>query len=465
MSGKEWLPWLPPAILALLLVVSPLPFGGVVPWAAAGLETAGFVLLALSWLCLPSERQSRLLKGPVLALAGLSLWALLQSMPLPTAWVEWLSPEQMRLRTAVAAALPLDAVSAAPALSIAPEVSRGMALRFAAFAALWAACLTIGQRRGARRLLGLGLATAVGAQLVIGLKSWFVGSREIWGRLVQTDGSRLHGTFVNPNHFALYLEIALALALALVWWSWRRARDLPTLEGRVLLAAPPLLLWLGLFVGLAFTASRAGLIAAVGGTLVQALVLWLAGRRRARTALALGALVVGGLAVVAWVGFRQGFGRWLASSSTAGLGSRAEVYEATLELWGRFPFWGTGLGTFREGFGLVQPQELAGSWWHAHSNWLELGATGGVVALGLVGLGLWLLVGRLWVVFRRGRRSEDRAAALAALGALAAVALHEAVDFGLTMPANAFTLIAVLALASAAAVERRPAAAPLRSVS
>ena len=111
---------------------------------------------------------------------------------------------------------------------------------------------------------------------------------------------------------------------------------------------------------------------------------------------------------------------------------------------------GTGVGTFQDAFPMVQPAGLAGTWSHLHSDWLELLITTGVVGTALVGVGVTALAVRLSRVLRRGHRSEDRAAALAALGAIAALAIHETLDFGLTIPANAFTL-AILCGAAAGA--------------
>ena len=50
-------------------------------------------------------------------------------------------------------------------------------------------------------------------------------------------------------------------------------------------------------------------------------------------------------------------------------------------------------------------------------------------------------------MLRDGERSEDRGAALAALGALAAVAVHSCFDFGLTLPANSVTLAIIVGAA------------------
>lgn len=132
-----------------------------------------------------------------------------------------------------------------------------------------------------------------------------------------------------------------------------------------------------------------------------------------------------------------------------------ELYRLTLRLWRDFPITGTGLGTFADALPLVQPGELVGTYLHAHSDPLELALTGGAVALLIAGYGLWKLVRRLGKVLAAGARSEDRAAALAALGALAALAVHESFDFVLTTPANAFTLAVVCGAAAGARTARR----------
>jgi O-antigen ligase len=149
--------------------------------------------------------------------------------------------------------------------------------------------------------------------------------------------------------------------------------------------------------------------------------------------------------VVASIGFQEGLGRLLGTSLyEVTWSARRDVYAATLELWQRFPITGSGMATFREAFPLVQPPHVTGTWWHAHSDWLELLATGGLVAAAILALGLILLARRLDRVLRHGSRSEDRAAALAAFGALIMAALHSLVDFGITMPGTAVTLAVVV---------------------
>ncbi len=446
--------WLSAGLLALLLVLAPLPFGGVVPWATASLAALALLAFAAGALTARETAAWRTIAWPAAALVALALLGALQSLAWPRGLVEKLSPEHLRLAERTAAVMPLEVVPPALTLSLAPGVSRAVAVSFLAVAAALAAAGLAGSHRGPRRLLTLALALGVGCELLHALRGWFAVSRSIWGIAVESDATRMRGTFVNPNHLATYLEIALAAAFALAWWALRRARYEVRIESKVLLAGPPLLLWAALFACLAFTGSRAGMAAAVLGTMAQAGIL-AASRRSLRPALLGLGLGAAGLALLLTLGVRQGFERWLAPSSVGGVAGRLAVYGGSLELWQRFPVLGTGLGTFREGFPAVQPPAVTGAWWHAHSDWLELLVTAGVAGLALLLLGLAALARRLYRVLTRGARSEDRAAALAACGALTAVGLHELFDFGLTMPANALTLAVVVGAACGARVEER----------
>ena len=81
--------------------------------------------------------------------------------------------------------------------------------------------------------------------------------------------------------------------------------------------------------------------------------------------------------------------------------------------------------------------------------------TTGIVGPVCIAFGLVALYRRLWTVFQEGRRSEDRATGLGALGALTGALIHSAVDFGLTIPANAFSLAIFCGLACGTAASRR----------
>ncbi len=448
------------AFLTLTLLWAPLPFGSVTPWAAALLAAlcGGALLLAAAALERPAALRPAAL--PAAALASLALLGLLQAAPLPAALVAALSPEHARLerQAATLGALPAGQAGQAeqtgperpgppaePArLTLAAAPTRSAALGWAAAAAAFLAGAVAGQRREHRRWLAGALLAGALFQVLFGARDWFARATSLWGVELHASATRLRGTFVNPNHLAAYLEMALPVAFAWSWWAARRARDQQQFERRLLLVAPPGMLWLTLFAGLSFTGSRGGLLAAVVAVAVQGVLA--AGLRRSWWLAPLGVVVaLGGLAVVAAIGRQEGLGRLLTTSAADGSwGARLLEYRAALGLWPRFPFTGSGLGTFRDAFPLVQPLELQGTWWHPHSDVLEMLVTAGLVGTTLLAAGLWGVARRLVAVLRQGSRSEDRAAALAALGVLVSLGIHENLDFGLSMPGNAMTLAALL---------------------
>lgn len=427
--------------LAALLLLAPMPFGSVTRWGSAAVQTLAFGALAVAALTV-RPRDLRAVAAPALALAAVALIGAVQARSWPELVASAVSPRHVELRE-----------PGPVPLSLAPDASQRAALTWAAAAAVLIVAAVAARRRDRRRWLAAAVLVAALFEVLYGAGRWLARATEIWGVPVPGDPSRLRGTFVNPDHLAAYLEIALAIAFAWGWWGMRRARYEVTAERRVMFIAPAVLVWLVLFLGLAFTGSRGGLAAAVVAVVAQGLLLARAARSRRLAPVGAVAALAGAGIVAVLFGVQQGFGR-LASTSIYEVtwNSRLQVYTATWELWQRFPWLGTGLGAFRDALPLTQPDDLPGTWWHAHSDWLELLATVGVIGAAVFLMGLIPLLARLargWASDHR--RSEDRAAVLAALGAMVSLAIHESIDFGLTMPACALTLAALVGTAAAAA--------------
>lgn len=448
-------------LLVLVLLWAPLPFGGVLPWAAALLAALAFGALALAAVAVEPLQTLRPAALPVAALAGMALLGLLQAAPLPAGLVAALSPQHAALerQAATLSGSTAPAVSAPARLTLAASSTRRAALGWAAAAAAFLAAAVAGRRRGQRRALAGAVLAGALFQAFFGSREWFAHATSLWGVELHNvaTSARLRGTFVNPNHLALYLELALPIAFAWSWWAVRRAADQAQLERRLLLAGPPVLAWLTLFTGLSFTGSRAGLLAAAAAVSVQGALV--AGARRRWWLAPLGVLAaLAGVGVVAAIAPREGLGRLLTTTAAdVSLGARLDEYRAALGLWARFPVTGVGLGAFRDAFPLVQTPVLQGTWWHPHGDLLEVLVTAGLAGAALAAAGIWGLVRGLRRVLREGARSEDRAAGLAALGVLVSAGLHETLDFGLSMPGNALTL-AILLGAATAAKRRGPSA-------
>ncbi|MFH1176531.1 MAG: O-antigen ligase family protein [Acidobacteriota bacterium] len=449
LDPKVLLFWASAALLGLLMLFLPLPFASVVPWAQTVLQLTAFLLLAAAAATSPRSA-SLSATWPAAFLAAISLLALVQAASWSAAIVRGISPQHAALASSAGELLGRVELPRV-ALSLAPSVSRSAALTWVAVAASLLAAAWLGTSRSVRRALAATLLAAALFQVFLG--AWRLANEPavIWGVAVPGSATRLRGTFVNADHLAVYLEMALAVAFAWGWWAWRRAQATQTLERRILYLGPPALVWLTLFTGLAFTGSRAGLAAAIAGALAQGTLLAL--RRRRWRLGASGVLVtVAGLGAVAFAGLEQGLGRWLATSPyEVAWNVRLAVYRSAFELWQRFPLTGSGLATFREAFALVAGKDSGdGTYFHAHNDYLELLVTTGAIGTLLVASGVAVALIGLGRGLENGARSEDRAAALAALGAWAAIAVHSCFDFGLSMPAISATLAVLTGAALAA---------------
>lgn len=448
------------SILLLMACLGPLYFGGVLPRERIALDLAAFTALAVVVAGRTSLSGLYVAARPALAVAAVGCFGILQSLSWPQGLTALVAPWIADTWSATAALT--GETSGFTPLSLAPVVSRETGVHWLAVAACLAAAGAVGRERRLRRLLAAGVLAVAIFEIVYGSDNWFAQRGTIWGLEVGGDPTRVRGTFVNPDHLAFYLTIATAGSFALLWWSIRRVLRRGVAERQLLLVMLPSLAFLMLFVGLAFTGSRAGLAAIVLALLIQTLMLAIHYRRWQVGLVSTGALLLG-LSGIALFGLQKGLGRWMETSAyEVTWNARLVVYNASWKLWWLCPWTGTGLGSFRQAFPEVQPSNLDKAWHHAHNDILELLVTTGIVGLPLAAWGVVAICRRLWAVFQHGRRSEERAAGLCALGALAGALAHSTVDFGLTIPANAFTLAIVCGLACGAATggERLSRSAP-----
>ncbi len=414
------LDWLTEAGLVGLLLLAPLPFAAVDLWASNLLVGTVAGLVALAGVRMLVGGRARVVRTPLLwpALAGLVL-ALAQLRPGGSV-DPYATGQSVRLCAAYVALL----VVLANHLT-----TRARVLRLVTIQVVWGTGLAL-----------LGLANRWGGRMLV---PWFPADFAV---------ERLVSTFVNPNHQALYLEMTFFLALGLLLRPAAGSR--PDAEGRPkprpghALSAALLvggLLVLGSAIGL--TVSRGGFLGlAVGLLAVCAVGLW--GGVGRRTALPAMTVVVALIGAGLWIGMDQINERLSRAGRDAFADVRLIVWERTLALVGDAPVLGTGLGTYEDAFPLHRPPGIQSQLVidHAHNDYLEL-----AVELGLPGLVVagWALLGLVAFVLPRWRARHDpfvRGLTLGGLGAVAAVAAHSVLDFGLHMPANAVLAVTVAAL-------------------
>ncbi len=442
-------------LLAAALLGLSLLYGGATPMGILLGRLAVAVLGLLAALAAASGGGTKAALWLVAAFGLLAGQALLQSASWPAGFVGLVSPEHARLAGLAREVLAPDETSALLPLSLSPALSRTYAARCLVLGlAVLAACVVCadGSRGGAgsgrryrRVLMGTIGGTAL-LQLGLGLVPY-----------VRGEVPRLRGTYVNPDHLATLLEMGFACALGCVLWTAtsKRWAGLPDRRAIWVIVATAVVVLT--VAGLTLTGSRAALAAVVVAAIVELLFL-LGGTDRKRALLALAIPVTGVAGFLAWVGPGRFFER-LSTTTLADVAwsERLLVWTDSWDLVRRFPVLGTGLGTFRDAYPMVQRPQLGGTVWiKAHNEYVELLATGGVLGGAVAAFALgWLA----WSLRRRAltaRVSEDRWFAVAVLGCIAATGVHAAFDFGLSLLGNALGLAALTG--AALAIRPGPAA-------
>lgn len=468
-------------LLLAAVVALPWAIGGVELWsyrlASAWVAAAAAVALARrGFSALGDPRDLRWLL-PALLLGAL---ALAQTIPMPPAVVAAVSPSAARIHaeawTGYPGPPPADPAAAieAEALARVPEVGGRLAGESGAdlngldagrrrwptlslypdgtmerlcwyVALLLAFLLTWNRTRHAHRsrIYRRVLQGALVALAVVGLlQSAAWNGKLLWFIPVGSRG-RAVGPYINPDHFAVLMEIAILWLAGEALQRLRRpgARFVPT-AGLVMSAA----------------AAAICLVAAVGAaskmaTLLIALALAalaFLGRRTFGARVAASVAVAAVLGAVLLVSGRSELAertRSFVQSSAGGVlsGDRILVAKACVRMIEDFPLAGSGFGAFRYVFPRYLQRGESETWLQAHDDWLEVVVGGGALALGLL---LWVTWG-YWSRAVRAVRHDARRGQFSWLGlvlGLGAVAVHGLVDFGLQIPANALLYVTAAAL-------------------
>jgi O-antigen ligase len=419
--------------------------GAVLPEGNLLLELSAFVVLLLVSLSRAPIVDWRPMAVPWIAVISLVALALFQLIPFSDAVLAHLSPMSLAAYRDTATILRLFGrnPSLAPRISIVPSETVGVLLLIAAYTALFFSAASLTRTRLRRRVVGVTILGSVAVHILA-------------AALRQPRGDRLRGAFGNPDHFAAYLEIALALALGAFWARVLTFQSKPSKPGRsrreerFVVIAGQGVLWSLIAIGIGLTRSRGGILSAFGATaiLLAMAIANRSSRLQWKTA-ASGAAALLAAAVFAALLVGSGpFARFQQlDPRDLSTNDRVVIWKASLEAWRAFPIFGSGLGTFREAFRRFQPRDLSILTEHAHADSLQLLVTGGAIggAIGVIVFGAWfVLLARAWI---RQKHRVESTWVLAGFGALLSLTLHGLVDFNLSIPAISATLTCVLGVA------------------
>lgn len=356
----------------------------------------------------------------------------------------------------------------AHALSLSPSDTWAALGLYAMFALLMISVANFLSVSRARTLI-TGI-TVLGAIVALaGVAQQAVFGHKVYGFWTPLMGTTPFGPFINKNHFAGWMLMAVPLTLGLsldkiahlfddrdvtwrerfIWLSSREASQWMLPFAAVLLMTFALVLSL----------SRSGIVALAIGMLG---FVWLSIRARLsriRKVAVTSCLLLVICGAVAWAGVDRLADRF-GELDNRTVSYREGAWADARRVAGLFPFTGTGLNTYGTSTLIFQQHDLARHYREAHSDYLQLAAEGGL----LLGLPVLLCI----VLFLREVRSSSGDDAergfhwirSGAIVGLAAIGLQEAVEFSLQMPGNAVLFAVVCGIAISRPPQRR---APSRS--
>jgi O-antigen ligase len=271
--------------------------------------------------------------------------------------------------------------------------------------------------------------------------------------------ARPFGSFVNPNNFAAFMEMTIALPLGLFFaGAVERDKKLLYITGIVLMG-----------IALVMSGSRGGFISLVA-EIVFLVLLTAKTEGTGKLALRIGAtaaLVVCIIAGTFLLGSEKSSLTRFAEGATRTdqMTSRTHLWGVTLGLIGRNPIFGNGLNAFGVAYTGLDTYSGLERAEQAHNDYLQTLSDGGIIG-GIIGLGFLLLLFRGGVKNTGGGNTFRRGVAIGALAACFAVLVHSLFDFVLHTTAIAMmflTMAALIFVSRKSGEEPEPARSPARS--
>jgi putative inorganic carbon (HCO3(-)) transporter len=457
----------------VLLLWLPIPIGSNRPWSWMLMEIVAFALVggwlvvfALGRVALPEA-----LRRSWPAWIAIGAWVALQALqviPLPAAWVGFLSPASARLHALATAA---GGDSGWITLSIDPQASRVSLIKTLAYVAIFFLALVLANKRSRVARLAELLVYAALAHSIYAVMMHLAGVQsEYFGILIRHADSA-SGTFVNRNHFAGYLEMSLAIGIGLLIAglsdrsvdTWRKFVRL-TLEW---ILSPKMILRLTLCVlviALTTTHSRMGNAAFFSSLLVAGAIGIALSRYATRnTVLLLASLIAIDLFVVgSWFGVEK-VAKRIQETTTQDVESREEPPTYALDLIRDYPVFGAGPGSFYLAFPPYRKETITAFFDHAHNDYVEFAAESGVLGLAILAA---IVIPSLGAAIRAQWQRRDplmRGMSFASIMGVTSILIHSWVDFNLHIPANAALFMVLLAFGWISLyVDRREGAARTR---
>lgn len=446
------------------------------PWLFGAYESWAYLLLCLvimfaagCWLMQTTIQPRARLRFPLTAaaLALLALLLIIQMAPMPAGLVNMFNASAAKAHSEQAQLFQSMHMSeflqgavgsgGAMTLSAAPRGTLRTFFIFAAFTAVFLVSANAFRRWRHVQASLLVLTISGFIMALVGIIHEFSGSPEVLWFHQTHYGGAIFGPYANPNHYATCMNLLFGVAVGLLLAEMRRSpvNELDSLREKVawissgkanriaLIAFAAAIMGASVLVSL----SRGGIVSLIMAAGV--LVLWF-GLKRSQTGVRVGGIIMLVVGITAWIGWEPVLSEIATLSKVNPRTEGRTIASLTaVKMFEAAPLAGHGFGSFQHVFPVFRPERLKGARWvHAHNEYAQLLAEGGIAGIFVVGL---IVLAFLRETRSKWEKATERGKLLAtglSVGFVATI-LHSGLGFGLRSPATFLVLAAAGGLCSA----------------
>lgn len=408
-----------------------LPLGGVREWAVDWSLALSYLMLAGVFYRYYSCGSVRLsvtcayaLPFSLILFAGIQVF--FQCPELPLLKNNYLVWEKLR---------PLLNSNVFSSISLAPELTRKYILLFCLSTLMFFFSIELFRRTEYFYYLPIILIFTIALNASIGFYNQSTGGTSNLFSNIPIEGASVFGTFVNRNHFAVFIEMGLCTSLGLS----AAAYFTRGLKYRKVLLAYAVAASCFFIVSLLFSFSRTGISLGIFTVIFFSIIVFNEFRRKRKfhKAVILAIIPAMGLVIASFRGLTYVWNRYETTFATdnVSLMTRFNIWHSTIDLIRDFWCMGAGFGSFtyastRFESGNV-PDKIAN---HAHNDWLEIFSEAGIPFASFVVVFILLFYSLNMIKIIKQRDSFKKWLGIGVGLGILSVMLHEIVEFAIRTP-------------------------------
>jgi tetratricopeptide (TPR) repeat protein len=436
-------------LLILLLAFMPLTFGAVEAWSEEVVITLAAAISIIFLIKIVIVKNTRCIwSWSYIPVVLFILITVFQLVPLPTGFVEFISPNTAAVKRDLLGDLPnADKVISSMSLSFYPHATKHDLRLLLAVVAVYIVVFNVyNQSEKIKRLLAA-IAIIGGALAILALAQDIFGNGKIYWFVPTIHNKAYSGPFINHSHFGQFMNLSMGAALGLIMVKlngfFNGKRVTPSVVADYFGSSQARVIWaLIIMIVLGATAvfvslTRGGMVSLLIAAAFTTLVL--SSRKTFKSQGWIMALIpLGAFICVLYLGFDAVYDRLATLGQLhEAESSRWQILKDITVAWIKFPVFGTGLGTHEVVYPMFDRSTIPALATYAENEYAQAAEE-----IGILGLAILIIFAVIvWINYARNVTISHVPIRSAAYGlgfGLVAIMVHSLSDFGQHLPANAF---------------------------